>query len=80
MDGCPFLFRNAIPGAFDKAKEKYLAEIDAESDIIEGKYQSCLNVGFRQIFMLTAIGSAIGLVLLALSGFVGRKESEETTA
>lgn len=69
-----------IPQCFDKAKEKYLAEIDAESDIIEDKYQSRLNVGFSQIFMLTAIGSAIGLILLALSGFVGRKESEETTA
>ena len=72
--------RNAIPGAFDEAKENYLAAIDAESDIIEDTYQSCLNVGFRQIFMLTAIGSAIGLILLALSGFVGRKESGETTA
>lgn len=56
----------AVPGAFDKAEKDYLKAIDDRSEKIENTYQKTLNVGFRQIFLMTAIGSAVGLLLLVL--------------
>lgn len=64
----------AIPGAFNKAEENYLKEIDKRSEKIENTYQRTLNVGFRQIFLMTAITSAVGLLLLALY----RRKKDET--
>ncbi|MCQ2551118.1 MAG: MFS transporter [Clostridia bacterium] len=58
--------RDAIPGAFKEAEDSYMAQIDLKKDEIEAVFQSTLNGGFRQIFEMTAICSAIGLVLLAL--------------
>lgn len=58
--------KEAIPGAFDKAEKDYIKAIDKRSEKIENTYQSSLNVGFRQVFLMTAIGSLVGLLLLAL--------------
>lgn len=60
------VLRAAVPGAFEKSKEDYLKQIDSKSDELEDVYQSTINIGFRQIFLMTAIGSAVGILLLML--------------
>lgn len=65
--------RDAVPGAFEAAKADYLDEIEAKRGDIEDVYQSSLNVGFRQIFLMTAIGSMIGLLVLGIYRIRDRK-------
>ncbi|MBQ0005674.1 MAG: MFS transporter, partial [Clostridiales bacterium] len=67
--------RNAIPGAFQTAKEEYLASIRQHDTEIKKAFQSTLNVGFRQIFVLTAIGSILGILLLLLSAAGTRRRN-----
>lgn len=57
--------RDALPDALDKAGENYLAEIDNKRAEIEECFQSTLNEGFSKIYILTAITSAITLIILA---------------
>lgn len=56
----------AVPDAFETARNDYMKQIDERSSDIQEVFQSTLNVGFRQVFEMTAICSAIGLLLLAL--------------
>ncbi|MDO5156583.1 MAG: hypothetical protein Q4D51_11525, partial [Eubacteriales bacterium] len=58
--------RDAIPGAFDTALNDYIAEIDHNSDAIEECFQSTLNKGFSDIYLLTAITSVFALLILTL--------------
>ncbi len=53
-----------VPGAFEDAKQTYMQEVDSKSGAIEEVFQDALNNGFRGIFMLVAITSSAGLVLL----------------
>jgi EmrB/QacA subfamily drug resistance transporter len=55
---------DAIPGAFDTAKNDYLAKIDAKSDEIESVYQRTLNEGYQSIYMTASIFAAIAVLLL----------------
>lgn len=57
--------KDAIPGAFDTALENYLADIDACSPQIEECFQSTLNEGFSNIYLLTAITAGVALIILA---------------
>lgn len=54
----------AIPGAFEAAQEDYVAQLDAKEDEIKKVYQDTLNVGFRQMFILTASAAMVGILLL----------------
>lgn len=57
---------NSVPKAFKKAEKDYMKQIENNKDKIQKMYQQTLNGGFRQIFIMTAICSAFGLLLLAL--------------
>lgn len=58
------VMKGAIPATFDEAEQNYLASIDDRSDQVEAVFQETLNEGFQQMFVLVAICSALGLVLL----------------
>ena len=58
--------KEAIPGAFEAAQEDYIKQLDAKADDIKKCYQDTLNVGFRQMFELTACAAAVGIGLLVL--------------
>ena len=66
----------AMPNALQIAKENYLKAIDKKAPEIENVYQKTLNVGFRQIYIMTAIGSAVGLLLLGVYSLSRKKETE----
>ena len=60
------VLKAAVPGAFKTAEKNYLKDVDSRSGKIENTFQKTLNVGFRQIYAMTAISSAVGLLLLML--------------
>ncbi len=66
--------REAIPGAFETAKNNYLAEIDARSGDLETTYQSTLNAGYKSIYLTALICSLLAILLLVFYG--KRKESK----
>ena len=55
----------AIPDRFDEGGQNYLAEIDEEAPTIQKVFQQTLNEGFKGMFILSAICSAVGVVILA---------------
>lgn len=55
---------DAVPGAFDTAKDDYLAELDAKSGEIESVYQSTLNEGYRSIYVTVSVAAALAILLL----------------
>jgi chromosome segregation ATPase len=57
--------KNAIPSTFETAKENYIAEIDNSGDAIETVFQDTLNQGFKQVYLVVAISSAIALIIFA---------------
>ncbi len=57
--------RAAIPEAFDKALTDYLTDIDECAPQIEECFQSTLNKGFSNIYLLTAITAGVALLVLA---------------
>lgn len=57
--------KNAIPSTFETAKENYIAEIDNSADAIETVFQDTLNQGFKQVYLVVAISSAIALIIFA---------------
>ena len=63
----------AVPGAFEKAREDYLKEIEARAPAIETVYQSTLNEGYREIYMLVAVFSLLAMLLLVFY----RKEKQD---
>ena len=54
----------AIPGLFDEAEENYLKEIDNRKNQIENAFQEKLNEGFKGMFILVALCSLAGLILV----------------
>jgi len=56
---------DAIPEAFEQAKADYLAEIDNQSSVIESTYQSTLNTGYRNMFLVV-----IGACVVALTSLL----------
>ncbi len=55
----------AVPGAFDTALETYQADIETRRDKLETCFRDTLNEGFSDIYLLTAICSAVALLILA---------------
>lgn len=60
------VLRDAVPGAFETAKNDYLAEIDARAPQIEQVFSDTLNGGFRGIYLSTMAASLLAGVLLLL--------------
>lgn len=59
------IMKNAVPGAFETAKNDYLAAIDSQKTAIENEFQRTLNNGFKQVYMTVAIASILALIILA---------------
>lgn len=57
--------KDAIPEAFEAAKNSYISEIEEKRGEIETAFQSTLNVGFKNIYFSTSIACAIALIMLA---------------
>ncbi|MBC3797295.1 MFS transporter [Acetobacterium tundrae] len=57
--------KNAVPDAFETAKNDYLAEIDNMKTAIETEFQQTLNEGFKQVYLTVIIASVIALFSLA---------------
>lgn len=55
---------DAIPEAFEQAKADYLAEIDNQSSVIESTYQSTLNTGYQNMFLVVIAASVVALISL----------------
>ena len=60
------VLRHAVPGAFDAALSDYLAEIDRRGPQLETTFQSTLNEGFRDIYLLYGAACLLLLALLPL--------------
>ncbi len=58
------VLRDAVPGAFEKAKADYLAQIDARAPQLEQAFVDTLNGGFFGIFLATMGAGALALLLL----------------
>lgn len=58
--------KDAIPGAFDTAKEDYLLEIENRRSAIEQEFQTTLNNGFKQVYATVAIVSLLAMIVLML--------------
>ncbi|MCB0912137.1 MAG: MFS transporter [Propionibacteriaceae bacterium] len=58
------VLRDAVPGAFETAKNDYLAEIDALSPRLEKTFQDTLNGGFRGIYLATLAAAVLAAALL----------------
>ncbi|HQZ00683.1 MAG TPA: MFS transporter [Propionicimonas sp.] len=58
--------RDAVPGAFETAKDDYLAEISARSPKLEATFANTLNQGFRDIYLATLVASLLAAALLGL--------------
>lgn len=66
--------KKAVPSAFDTAKENYIKEIDKKGPQIESVFQSTLNEGFKQVYLVVAIACAIALIIFA---FYKKRNIEE---
>jgi uncharacterized phage infection (PIP) family protein YhgE len=60
--------KEAVPAAFAESEKSYLTEIDRLSPEIEGVFQKTLNGGFKQVYLTSAVASAIALLALMLYG------------
>jgi hypothetical protein len=67
--------KDAVPGAFKTADINYLKEIDKLGGKIENEFQTTLNNGFKQVYLIVAISSLIALIILAF--YRNRKEEYE---
>ncbi len=56
--------KEALPEAFNKAKQNYISEIEKNKTSIESEFQTSLNKGFKQLYLTVTISSIVGLVLL----------------
>lgn len=72
------IMRDALPGAFDKAKEQYLVSIDEEAPMIEKVFQDTLNAGFKNVYWTSFVAAAIAILLLIF--YSSRKEKERMAA
>ena len=57
--------KDAVPDAFDKAKQNYIKEIDNSKSSLEKEFQNTLNGGFKQVYLTVTIASLIALIVLA---------------
>ena len=57
--------KNAIPGAFETAKDNYLAEIENRRLPVETEFQTTMNTGYKQVYLTVTISSAAALAILA---------------
>ena len=57
--------KDAIPGAFETAKDNYLAEIEHRRLPVETEFQTTMNTGYKQVYLTVTISSAAALVILA---------------
>ena len=62
---------DAVPGAFEQAKQDYIAELRAGGPALEATFQHELNMGFVNLFWFYGAASALMLVLLVF--IPGRK-------
>jgi len=60
------ILRDAVPAAFETAKQDYVAEIRKRSTTLETTFASTLNGGFRNIYFSTIAASLLAALLLAL--------------
>lgn len=58
--------KDAIPGAFETAKENYVAEIKKKGPQIESTFQSTINGGFKNVYLTSAIAAVIAELVLLL--------------
>ncbi|MEA4890346.1 MAG: MFS transporter [Clostridiaceae bacterium] len=56
--------KDAVPGAFETAKENYVVEIKKEGPQIEKSFQSTLNGGYKNVYLTSAIAAALALLVL----------------
>ena len=69
------VLRDAVPGAFETAKDDYLAEIDALSPTLEKTFADTLNTGFRGIYLSTMAAALLAALLVTL--YPRRAKSED---
>lgn len=69
--------KKAIPSAFDDALDIYLSKIDENAEQIEKAFQSTLNKGFRNIYLLTTITAGLALVILKFYDWEKPEPQEE---
>lgn len=70
--------KDAVPGAFETAKQNYLAEIDARAPQLRSVFAGTLNEGFKGIYATTAAACvAAGLLLLAYPGGRPRRAADD---
>lgn len=55
---------DAVPDAFETAKENYVAAIKKEGPQIESTFQSTLNTGYKNVYLTSAIASVLAVLLL----------------
>ncbi|HEY3409507.1 MAG TPA: hypothetical protein VGK53_15150 [Propionicimonas sp.] len=60
------ILRDAVPAAFETAKQEYVAEIRKRSATLETTFASTLNGGFRNIYFSTIAAGLLAALLLAL--------------
>ncbi|HQA31659.1 MFS transporter [Propioniciclava tarda] len=53
-----------VPGAFDQARDDYLAQIEARRALIEQTYQSTLGDGFRNLYLLYGAACVVAMAAL----------------
>ena len=56
--------KNAVPGAFETAKDNYVAEIQKKGPQLEDAFQSTLNGGYKNVYLTSAIAAALALLVL----------------
>jgi len=53
-----------VPVSFENAKNDYIQQIEDKKAAIETTYQSTLNVGFKNVYLTTAIAAFFAMLLL----------------
>ena len=58
------VLKDAVPGAFETAKENYINAIQDESSQLESTFQSTLNGGFKNVYLVSAIAAILAVLVL----------------
>ncbi len=58
------ILKDAVPGAFETAKENYTAEIIKKEPQITESFQSTLNGGYKNVYLTSAIAAVLALLVL----------------
>ena len=56
--------RDAVPGAFERARTDYLASLDKEGPVLESLFQKGLNGGFHDMYLMVSILAAFAVLVL----------------